>query len=190
MQKNNIKNISFINANIFDDLFKSNKFDLIICNGVLHHTETPKEGFDLLCNYLKPGGIVIVGLYNRYGRLQTYLRKFIYKFINKRFALFLDPYLKKNSSISRSKKLSWEKDQYDHPLESAHTYDEVLKWFKTNKIEFLNYLPNELLDQNENIFTYKIQSNFYVRMCEQIYMNFTKYSQEGGLFIFIGKKLL
>ena len=42
-QNNNISNISFINADLFDDVFLHNSFDLIWCSGVLHHTKTQNK---------------------------------------------------------------------------------------------------------------------------------------------------
>ena len=37
---------------------------------------------------------------------------------------------------------SWINDQYKHPVESTHTFDEVLKWFNDNNIEFINSIPS------------------------------------------------
>ena len=45
---NNLKNIDFVNADIFDDVLVDNYFDFIWCNGVLHHTKDPKLAFDIL----------------------------------------------------------------------------------------------------------------------------------------------
>ncbi len=43
--KNNIGNINFVNADIFDNPLKENFFDFIWCNGVLHHTKDPYGAF-------------------------------------------------------------------------------------------------------------------------------------------------
>ena len=43
--KNTIKDIDFINADIFDDVLTDKFFDFIWCNGVLHHTKDPYEAF-------------------------------------------------------------------------------------------------------------------------------------------------
>ena len=39
--KNDINNIKFVNADIFDDVLKDDFFDFIWTNGVLHHTKDP-----------------------------------------------------------------------------------------------------------------------------------------------------
>ena len=43
---------------------------------------------------------------------------------------------------------SWIRDQYEHPVESLHTLDEVLTWFKKNNIEFINSIPSCNLKDN------------------------------------------
>ena len=51
--QNNISNISFINADIFDDVLVDEYFDFIWCNGVLHHTKNPYLAFNILIKSLK-----------------------------------------------------------------------------------------------------------------------------------------
>ena len=48
-----IKNISFVNADIFDDVLSDDFFDFIWCNGVLHHTKDPYLAFKTLIKSLK-----------------------------------------------------------------------------------------------------------------------------------------
>ena len=45
------------------------KFDYIICNGVLHHMESPLLGLKALARCLKPNGCMYIMLYAKYGRL-------------------------------------------------------------------------------------------------------------------------
>ena len=54
--KNNIPNIKFINADIFDDVLSDDYFDFIWCNGVLHHTKDPYGAFEILIKSLKKNG--------------------------------------------------------------------------------------------------------------------------------------
>ena len=69
VKKNKIENIRFVNSDIFDDVLAENYFDFIWCNGVLHHTENPKVGFNIITKSLKKDGYILVGLYNKFGRL-------------------------------------------------------------------------------------------------------------------------
>ena len=52
-KKNDIRNVSFINADIFDDVFEEKVFDFVWCSGVLHHTKDPYGGFEIIQKSLK-----------------------------------------------------------------------------------------------------------------------------------------
>lgn len=187
-KSNEIKNVYFINGDIFDDIFKDKVFDIVFCSGVLHHTKNPYGGFKLISKYVKKDGYIIIGLYNKFGRIRTVIRQLIYKFISKKLAMFLDPYIRNNKK-NKKKMDSWIQDQYEHPIESMHTYDEVLKWFDLNDIEFINLYPSTFLSlKKKKLFTKNEKGNFFERICEQILMIFTKHGSEGGLFLAIGKK--
>ncbi len=192
-EKNNIKNIKFLNADLFDDPIKESFFDLVWCSGVLHHTQNTQKGLKIILKWLKPKGLIIIGLYNKYGRMRTFARQILYKvfmksIFGKNIIYFLDPYLRKN--LSQEKKEAWFKDQYDHPVERSHSMDEVLKWFDENNIDFIGSVPSiELNDgytsiQNMNCF----KGTFITRIILQLSMIFSKNGSEGGLFIMIGKK--
>jgi SAM-dependent methyltransferase len=43
--KTDIRNVAFLQMNLFRPVFKDCLFDLVICNGVLHHTADPYLGF-------------------------------------------------------------------------------------------------------------------------------------------------
>ena len=134
IDKNNLKNVNFVRADIFDDVLKDNIFDFIWCNGVLHHTKNPSKAFDILIKSLKKEGYVLIGLYNKIGRIRTLIRKYLYKLFGITMLKFLDPTLK-NLKTDDEEQKSWIRDQYLHPIESLHTIDEVLVWFKKNNIK-------------------------------------------------------
>ena len=94
-KRNYLKNISFINADIFDKVFKKEIFDVIISNGVLHHTKNPYLGFVNILDTLKKDGYIIIGLYNFYGRIKNYIYKIIYRIFGFKIVKFVDPILKK-----------------------------------------------------------------------------------------------
>ena len=175
--------------NLFNPVFKDNSFHVVICNGVLHHTHNPYLGFKSIVRLLKTGGFVIIGLYNRYGRLMTNIRRLIFKVSGTRFHDF-DPYLKRKD-ISDIKKNSWFLDQYKNPQESTHTFSEVLNWFNSNEIEYISSIPAiGSLSQNSDkfrLFAKKRDGNKFTRFISQILMPFTG-QEEGGFFIMIGRK--
>ena len=189
-KKNNIKNTTFVNADIFDDVLKDESFDFILCNGVLHHTKEPYKAFTTVLKSLKKDGYIILGLYNKFGRIRTILRRALFKVFGKKIVMILDPVLRSLKSGSEDKINSWIRDQYIHPVESTHTFDEVLTWFKKNNVELINSIPNTLRPTENKIsfFEKKRLLNYFERIFQQFIMIFDTFGAEGGLFIFIGKK--
>ena len=189
--KNNIQNIKFIRGDIFDKNFKDESFDFIWCNGVLHHTKNPYEAFKSIIPCLKKNGYILIGLYNKIGRFRTIFRKYVYKFFGKKIVIKLDPVLRNIPNDSQDKINAWIKDQYTHPVEYTHTFDEILRWFKMNNIEFITSVPQCSLFQDiqESFFEKHPKTTFIERILQQFFMIFTRSGSEGGLFIFIGKKI-
>ena len=187
---NEISNVKFVNAYLFDDVLKDRYFDFIWCNGVLHHTKDPYGGFKLSIKYLKKDGFILIGLYNKFGRIRTKIRKYIYKLLGKKIIMLLDPMLRKKRFKSDEQVDAWIRDQYLHPVESVHTFDEVLKWFDDNDIEFVSSIPEQDFNNtvNDNIFDKCDKGTIFSRIFNQIKMLFTTYGDDGGLFIFIGRK--
>ena len=186
--KNNITNIKFVNADIFDDVLSDNYFDLIWCNGVLHHTKDPYSAFEILVKSLKKEGYVLIGLYNKIGRVRTIFRRYIYKFFGRKILDKIDPTLR-NLKFDENEKNAWIRDQYNHPIESMHTIDEVLNWFNKNNITFISSIPSTDFDYDYNdIFKKKSPGTFFSRILNQISMIFNSLGSDGGLFVLIGKK--
>ena len=187
-KKNNIENINFINADIFDDVLTDEFFDFIWCNGVLHHTKDPYEAFKILAKSLKREGYVLVGLYNKIGRIKTIFRKYIYKVFGIKILNTFDPTLR-NMKKDKDAKKAWIRDQYTHPIESLHTLDNVLNWFDKNDIEFINSIPScNFNEEDGDLFIKKSKGDLYSRIINQFFMIFNNLGQDGGLFIVIGKK--
>ena len=203
--KNKINNINFVCGDIFDDIFNDDFFDFIWCNGVLHHTKNPKKGFQNLCKYLKKNGLILVGLYNTYGRLGTVIRQKIYKVLGKKlgkiFLKYFDPMIRNNIKTDENVLNAWIQDQYEHPVESHHTFDEIIDWFLENNIrpittlpslKMYNHLNEDFLDDltlEKDIMQDKNFCNKFNRIFTQLRMNFNTLGSDGGLFILVGKKL-
>tara|TARA_B100000886_G_scaffold322196_1_gene265020 strand:- start:542 stop:1438 length:897 start_codon:yes stop_codon:yes gene_type:complete len=185
-KRNYLKNISFINADIFDKVFKKEVFDVIISNGVLHHTKNPYLGFVNILDTLKKDGYIIIGLYNFYGRIKNYIYKIIYRIFGFKIVKFVDPILKKKKD---DQIIAWLEDQFNHPIETTHTFDEVLKWFKKNDIEFISSIPNlSLFDKSKFEIKKRGTSVYITRFMSQFKNIFNSFGSDGGLFIMVGKK--
>jgi SAM-dependent methyltransferase len=191
-KKNKINNVVFLNSDIFDDEVEDNFFDVVWCSGVLHHTKDSKEGSEIISKWAKEGGLIIVGVYNKVGRLRTNFRQIIYKLLRRsdfaiRVISFLDPYLRRKS-LSEEKKRAWFRDQYDHPIERKHSIDEVINWFEENSISFLGSIPSPSFEF-QNISQMSGYKGTYInRFFAQISMLFSNLGGEGGLCIVVGKK--
>ena len=186
INSNDIKSVHLFRMNIFKLFFKENTFDVIISNGVLHHTYNPKLAFSKLVRVLKPGGIIVIGLYHRYGRIIQKIRQSLiknfgdsFKFLDKRF----------REKISDKKKYAWFLDQYKNPSETTHTYLEVLNWFKVENIEFLSSIPFDFNPENK-LFQKREAKNRFEIFLNEISLAFNlRQIGEGGFFVMIGKKL-
>ena len=190
-EKNNINNVIFLNSDIFDDAVQDNFFDVVWCSGVLHHTKDSKRGFEIISKWVKEDGLIIIGVYNKIGRLRTNFRQVVYKILkkynfSKKLISILDPYLRKN--LSEEKRQAWFHDQYEHPLERKHSIDEVINWFEDNSISFLGSIPSPNF-KFKNISQMDGDKGLFInRVFAQITMLFSNLGGEGGLCIVVGKK--
>ena len=189
-QKNHLSRVGFCQMNLFCPIFKEETFDLVISNGVLHHTSKPFDGFKSIAPLVKKDGYILVGLYNKFGRFMTDLRRLIFRTMGKRF-MFLDPYLRERRKKD-AKTEAWFADQYMHPHESKHTMGEVLNWFDKTGFRFVNSIPKnqflEPLTDEEKLFVVTPRSNRLTLGAVQAHMILTG-NREGGLFIMIGQRM-
>lgn len=187
--KNDLGRVGFYQMNLFRPIFKQESFHLVICNGVLHHTSNPFLGFKSISGLVKKGGYIIVGLYNKYGRIVTDIRRFIFKTFGDDFK-FLDPRLRERN-IGEIRKSTWFKDQYKNPHESKHTIGEVLKWFAQTGFEFINSIPKvksfSSFSLQESLFKPHLSGNWFDYFFSQSKLLFAG-SREGGFFLMIGRK--
>ena len=189
-QKNNIENLFFFKMSIFNMFFPENFFDVIISNGVLHHTENPKSAFIKLTKHLRKNGYIIIGLYHKYGRIYTNIRQFFIKIFGDKLK-FLDKNTQ-DPNFSKQQRFAWFMDQYKNPKESSHTFNEVLNWFSDANIDFISSIPFSF-PQN-SIFEKKLFSKNDVKPKFELYLNeisqafISHQIKEGGFFIMIGKK--
>jgi 2-polyprenyl-3-methyl-5-hydroxy-6-metoxy-1,4-benzoquinol methylase len=58
-EENDLQRSFFLQMNLFRPCFKPATFDLVICNGVLHHTSDPFAGFGSISKLVRPNGYII-----------------------------------------------------------------------------------------------------------------------------------
>jgi SAM-dependent methyltransferase len=185
-----IVNADFLQMNLFQPPFADTSMDVVISNGVLHHTADPEGGFRAILAKLKPGGYIIIGLYNWLGRLPTLWRRRLIEVFGDRMAAF--DHRLRGGSLNTGRWAAWFRDQYRHPHESKHSMDEVLGWFKRNRVEFLSSIPSigdVEFDENEPIFAAHRSGTRLDRLSTEIEMLLSG-GTDGGLFIMVGRKLM
>ena len=188
-QRNRLARVHFTQMNLFRPVFKPGTFDVVISNGVLHHTSDPYLAFQSISKLVKPGGHILIGLYHQYGRLITDTRRIIFRMSGDRFR-FLDPNLRRASS-SRAKKTAWFMDQYKHPHESKHTIGESIEWFAKNDFDFVKSIPSthpfKPFSPNERLFEPEKPAGTAARWFAELKMVLDG-SEQGGFFVAIGKR--
>lgn len=187
-EKNDLRTVHFLQMNLFRPCFKPGTFDLVFCNGVLHHTSDPFLGFESITRLVRPKGYVMIGLYHRYGRTVTNIRRRIFRMTGDRF-VFLDPNLRRRQT-SAPKKRAWLMDQYRHPHESTHTIHEVIGWLEKLGLRFVKSIPktNGLpFSPSERLFTPEPPGSRGQQLRSELAMVLSG-SQEGGFFIVIAQR--
>jgi SAM-dependent methyltransferase len=188
-QRNALERAHFLQMNLFRPAFKPATFDLVIANGVLHHTSDPLLGFRSIGPLVRPGGHVLIGLYHRFGRLATDLRRRIFNATGSRL-LFLDRRTV-DPGISPRKRRAWFLDQYQNPHESKHTVGEVLGWLQAAGFEFVTAIPKTVpfteFTGNESLFQPERVGSPLERCLVTLGMMVTGH-REGGFFIVIARR--
>lgn len=112
------------------------RFDVVISNGVLHHTKDFAGALERCCtHFLAEDGIIGVGLYHKYGRA-PFLDHFagLKQRGMSEDALFAE-YARLHSTMRDKTQLrSWFRDQVLHPHETQHTLEEVVDIYSRHGI--------------------------------------------------------
>ncbi|MFZ0544600.1 MAG: class I SAM-dependent methyltransferase [Candidatus Promineifilaceae bacterium] len=184
-----IEGVAYVQMNLFKPVFKPHSFDFVISNGVLHHTGDAYRGFEEISKLVKPGGYILIGLYNKIGRLTTDARRMIFNVTRDRFT-FLDSRLREKKMVG-ARRRAWFMDQYKHPHESKHSIKEVQGWFAENGFDFVNAIPKaeafSPFSADEKLFEDNPPGSLLDHALVQLGL-LLRGAREGGFFIMIGRK--
>lgn len=147
-----IDNVHFHKQSVLDIQYPDNTFDVVLSAGVIHHTPDPYGAFQELVRVLKPGGVLMLFVYNDYAHYFHNIEKKIVEIlggedIHKRYlwAKRLYPWrLKRYKMQSAHRYFDMDAllyDQYAVPKKSEHGICEVLHWFKENDISYVSTVP-------------------------------------------------
>jgi SAM-dependent methyltransferase len=195
--KFDLSNVRFQRENVLELSLPDASFDYVFCNGVLHHTSDAYGGFRQLVRITRPGGFIVVGLYNAYGRLMLHVRRRVVRLRMRFDPTARDRALKKQLvqlEEDSEKRRTWWADQYEHPHETAHTVDEVIGWFAQNGVSYVSSYPKaELRSRSEVAKVFKprragrLSRSSLGHVLVQLGWIVTQ-NDGGGYFVMVGQK--
>jgi SAM-dependent methyltransferase len=178
--------VQFVETDLHRPGLRAGAFDVVYASGVLHHTQNPRASFACIAALARPGGIIIVGLYNALARIPLRLRRLIARVSGYRWVPF-DPVLRERGG-EPARRDAWLRDQYQHPEEHRHTLGEVQNWFKENGVEYVRTYPSALIGEApDDLFTSAGDAWSPEAWLAQLgWMR--SLGSEGGLFVTVGRR--
>ncbi len=178
--------VAFVETDLQRPGLQAAAFDVVLSSGVLHHTPDPRTAFSRLASLARPGGIIVLGVYNAVARVPLRLRRLVARLSGFRLIPF-DPVLSARQQ-DPARREAWLRDQYQHPEEHRHTIAEVQGWFAENGIDYLRTYPSAVSgDEPEDLFTAADDNWRFEGWLAQLEWMFSL-GHEGGLFFTIGRR--
>ncbi len=134
-----VRNLSLMRADIFVLPLPQAAFDVVISRGVVHHTHDPDRAIRSVCSHVRPGGVLLLGIYESIARLPHHARR-VLSLNGRRPIAALDPVLRRRD-LDDEKKLTWIEDQYRHPLEHSLSFTATLATVKSAGFTWLSSVP-------------------------------------------------
>jgi len=179
--------VQFVETDLRRPGLKAGSFDVVYSAGVLHHTPNPRASFVRLAQLARPGGTIVLGVYNTFARLPSRLRRLAARLSGFRVIPF-DPVLRDRKS-EPARREAWLRDQYQHPEEHSHTLAEVQSWFAENGVQYLRAYPSAVLDDEPEELFAPAPDNWRPEgwLAQLGWMR--TLGHEGGLFFTVGRRL-
>jgi len=186
-QRFGLDRVQFVETDLLRPGLKADAFDVVLSSGVLHHTPDPRRSFARLARLARPGGTVVVGVYNTFARVPLRLRRVVARLSGFRVIPFDRVLRERRNEPARCE--AWLRDQYQHPEEHHHTLSEVQGWFAENHVQYLRAYPSAVLgDEPDDLFTDAADNWWPEGWLAQLGWMFTL-GHEGGLFFTIGRRV-
>lgn len=153
IEKHNIKNVTLKQMSLLEVGKLGEKFDLIICCGVLHHLDDPDAGLRALGEVLKEDGVMNLMLYGRYFRQGIYMLQEIFQrlkcnqtqddvnLVKKTLKIIPElhpimPYLNAAEDLDYDSGIV---DTFLHKKDRAYSVPEILKFASSNNLAFFDW---------------------------------------------------
>ncbi len=181
-----LERVRFVETDLRTPGLQAGAFDVVYSAGVVHHTPDPRASFARLAALVRPGGTIVLGVYNTFARLPTRLRRVVARMTRYRVIPF-DTVLRERAGEPERRE-AWLRDQYQHPEEHCHTLAEVQRWFAENQIEYLRSYPSAVFGEEPDDLFASATDNWRPEgwLAQLGWMR--TLGHEGGLFFTIGRR--
>jgi SAM-dependent methyltransferase len=178
--------VQFVETDLHQPGLKKGAFDVVYSSGVLHHTPDPGRAFANIVPLARPGGMVVVGLYNSFARIPLRLRRAAARLTGFRW-IPADPVLRDRRN-EPARREAWLRDQYLHPEEHRHSHAEVLKWFEENGVDYVRAFPSALLEEDSDDLFEPAPDRWRLEGWLAQLGWIGSIGHEGGLFVMVGRR--
>jgi SAM-dependent methyltransferase len=179
--------VQFVETDLNRPGLREDAFDVVYSSGVLHHTPNPRAAFARLVRLARPGGMIVLGLYNAFARTPLRLRRLVARLSGYRCIPF-DPVLRDREN-EPTRRNAWLRDQYRHPEEHRHTLAEVQAWFAENGVDYVRAYPSAMLSQESEELFARASDNWRLEGWLAQLGWICSLGHEGGLFITVGRRV-
>jgi SAM-dependent methyltransferase len=178
--------VRFVETDLSHPGLRAGSFDIVYSSGVLHHTPNPRASFAHIVQLARPGGMIVVGLYNAFARIPLRLRRLVARLSGYRWIPF-DPVLRDREN-EPARREAWLRDQYTHPEEHRHTLREVQGWFEENGVDYVRAYPSALIGEDGEELFERAADNWRPEGWLAQLGWIRALGQEGGLFVTVGRR--
>ncbi|HWS73012.1 MAG TPA: class I SAM-dependent methyltransferase, partial [Thermoanaerobaculia bacterium] len=178
--------VQFVEMDLQHPALRASSFDVVYSSGVLHHTPDPRTSFAHIAKLARPGGMIVVGLYNAFARLPLRLRRIVARWSGYRWIPF-DPVLQDREN-EPARREAWIRDQYRHPEEHRHTLAQVQRWFAECGVDYVRSYPSAMLATDDDGLFEPAADNWRAEgwLAQIGWMR--SLGHEGGLFVAVGRR--
>ncbi len=178
--------VQFVETDLRRPGLKAGAFDVVYSSGAVHHTPDPRGSFARIARLARPGGMIVLGLYNAFARMPLRMRRAVARL--SRFRLVPGDPILRDRSHEPARRDAWLRDQYQHPEEHRHTLREVQSWFRENQVEYVRTYPSAVLgDETTDLFAPAVDDWMVEGWLAQLGWMRTL-GHEGGLFVTVGRR--
>lgn len=165
-----------LEINNIDD--KTQLFDFIFCEGVLHHTSNPKKGFSNLVALLKPGGKIYVGVYGKGFGIWPIIITPLLRLLGRIIPYKQTKHFVNYTKIGQSIYCSLLDDMYV-PIRKSYKPREIINWYQKNNLVNIKRLEKYALIK---------ETSFYKRMKKKLFILRQRIKYGHGSISVIGQK--